>query len=88
MRGEVEGDPVVDRLPTDTGKGSHFIEGSPLGYQQYGLHTLKRAFIGSALQRFLEPQLIVTIEAKFGWPLCCSHESSVYLMLYFSKNVC
>ena len=87
-RGKIAGDPGVDRLQTDTSNKCDFREGPPLSDQQYGLHSLKHAFIARAFQRSLESLRVVPIEAKFGWTLCSSHAANLALMLYFSKNFC
>jgi hypothetical protein len=49
MTSEIEGDPVVDRRPADACPPGHFIDGAPLGDQQYGLHPLKGVLGRSAL---------------------------------------
>ena len=88
MRGKIAGDPGVDRLQTDPSNKGDFRDGPPLSNQQYGLHSLKHAFIACVFQRFLEPLLVVPTEAKFGWTLCSSHAASLALLLHFSKNFC
>jgi hypothetical protein len=62
MSGKIAGDPVVDRLQTDTSNEGHVREGPPLGGQQDRLYSLKPAFVDHTLQRLLEPPLVVPME--------------------------
>src|SRR4029453_16981230 len=84
---QVELEPVVDGLPADARQPRDPADGGPLGHPQHGLHALEEAFISHALQRFLEPRAIVTIEAQFRWAFRDSHTSSVDSYNVFFKKL-
>lgn len=86
--GKIAGDPVVDRLQTDTSNKRNLWDGPPLGDPQDALYSLKHAFIDRTFQRSRESLLVVPIEAKLGRTLCSSHAASLPPMRYFSKNFC
>ena len=79
---------VVDRLLTNASDFSDFLDHSSLRDEQHGLYSLESAFVFGIFQRFLEPRRVRSIKAQFCEALCFSHEPSLLLMFYFSKNFC
>jgi hypothetical protein len=84
---QVKLDPVVDGLPADARQLRDLADGVALGHPQHGLHALEEPFICNALERFLKPKDIVTIEAQFSWAFRGSHAFSVDLQNAFFKKL-